>query len=609
MSGHRGRGNQLHVCSHFQIHGADISEPRHRRRDVLASLGGAGLGALIGVQSPQADAQAQAKTPGPLWAPEALGERVWLDWRAEDLAEGPVVEWKDRVAGLAATQSDAAQQPLRTPDGVLFKSGGRRLTLAALSRAYIAHRAMLMIFRADFADAAAASGSFVSFNGYDEAPTSRQPGVFYAASGGTRSVLPQWRDPRGHWAGNHALTGDASRWHVVLTRRVNGTAYSSLDGGPEQASAGGMLCLPRGVTGTPGLIGDHGNQGPSWMLDCLLVLQDELSEADAQRLIAWGMWRKGVQTSLPADHRYADAAPKLSQFTPEPAFRETSNSDWLTMKAYWEHKNPAQTLEQAYRSELDLSGHRLVFEDHFTRLSITDEVSGAGPWWSPVHPAATGKARTARVAEQPATFVQSGSELTIRMQSGPKGWRSGVFTSVNLNGHGNAWKFGYFEFKARVSRGNGFGAWPAFWLKSVNEFFRLTESRLELDLYEGYCSDPKGHHQAMHQWPAARLMEGRISKRRSVGNYTGLKASRWGAHTVDLFDDAYHLYGMMLDEQWTRFYFDGLELARFPTPIEAKQPLFILVDLALLPQQADKASGSYELTLDYIRVYQSSKPG
>ena len=172
-----------------------------------------------------------------------------------------------------------------------------------------------------------------------------------------------------------------------------------------------------------------------------------------------------------------------------------------------------------------------------------------------------------------------------------------------MNGHGNTWKYGYFEFRARVSKGNGFASWPAFWVKSVNEFFRLTESRLELDLYEGYNSDPDGHHQAYHNWPALRLVEGRLSEHRSVGNYTGLTASKWD-EAVDLFDNEYHTYGMMIDETWVKFYFDDQELARFPTPVEAKQEVFILVDLALLPHQADKAEGVYELTLDYIRVFQ-----
>jgi hypothetical protein len=61
---------------------------------------------------------------------------------------------------------------------------------------------------------------------------------------------------------------------------------------------------------------------------------------------------------------------------------------------------------------------------------------------------------------------------------------------------------------------------------------------------------------------------------------------------------------VQIDETWVRMFFDNQELSRFPTPPEAKQELFILVDLALLPTQATQAQGTYDLTLDYVRVYQ-----
>jgi hypothetical protein len=487
---------------------------------------------------------------------------------------------------------------------VLFQTGARRLIVPAQSQAFLAHRAVLMIFRVDFTGSASTDGCLFSINGYDGATTSRQPSLLYKNTGTSRSMLPQWRDPRGYWTGTHAITDAGTQWHVLLTRRVNGTAYSSLDGGPEQAVGGGALCLPRSLTSTTGLIGDYRDNGPKWTLDCLTVLQDELSAADAQRLIAWGMWRKGAQAQLPVGNPYLTAAPLLVQAALDPVYIEASSSDWTTTKAYWDSTNITLELEQGFKAPLNLTGYTKVFEDNFDKLSVTDEVTGTGPWYSPVHAAATGSAKTAKLTESPPPFVQQSSEVVVRMQLGPSGWQSGVMASVNLNGKGNSWLYGYFELRARAKSGNGFGAWPAFWLKTTNEFFRLTETRAEIDAYEGYASDPKGHHQSFHNWPAARLLPGRLTTHRYVSNYTGMTASQWLGQDINLFDNLYHTYGIWVAPDWTIYYFDGLELARFPTTPEAKKPLFILIDLAMNSAETAKASGISEFGLDYARVYQ-----
>jgi hypothetical protein len=74
---------------------------------------------------------------------------------------------------------------------------------------------------------------------------------------------------------------------------------------------------------------------------------------------------------------------------------------------------------------------------------------------------------------------------------------------------------------------------------------------------------------------------------------------------VNLFDGQYHTYGVMVTPTYVINTFDGREMFRFPTPIEMKQPLWALIDLALLPQEASEASGTYDLIIDYIRVYQN----
>ena len=566
------------------------------RRNVLALLGAAAGSTPLGAIA------RKVKTGAP-WTPELLGEQVWLDWRAEDLVSGPVASWKDRKGGVVAAQANTAKQPTKLATGeVQFLPSGQFLTVPNQSQGHIAHRSVVMLFRADLAGAAYTDGCLFALNGIDGGTTSRQPAVLYSRQSGLRSVGVDWHDTTGPNVLNCNLAGGASSWHCLVSRRVDGRHYLSLDGSPE-ITIGDNICLAKNNKYSTGLIGDLRSASVPWAADTILILQDELGKDDADRLAGWGMWRCGAQGALPANHPYR-LAPPTAPGTARAAFVESTPAEWTAVQSYWDPANAATELEQAYLAPLDLAGYRLVFEDHFTALSVSDQSTGRGTWWSPVAYNATGSAISAKVSDTPYTFIQSGSELAVRMQPTSRGWTSGVFTSVNANGRGNTWKYGYFEFRARAGRGNGYGVWPAFWLKSVNEFFRLTESRVEIDLYEGYSSDPAGHHQSFHNWPANRVLPGRLAGHRYVSNYTGLKPAEWGGQTCDLFDDQYHLYGLMIDETWVRYFYDNRELARFPTPVEAKQELFILVDLALLPSQAAQASGTVDLTLDYIRVYQ-----
>lgn len=562
------------------------------------------MGAVLALSQPPAFSRSQPAPPPPplTWDPSALGDQVWLAWHGEDLAPGPVSSWKDRTGHVEAKQSESHRRPIcLSSHEVLFDVGPVGLNLPAQGNAYLAHRSIAMVFRIDLASAHHNDGCLISFNGIDGGSRSRQPAVLYqrTPTGGFELVV-HWRDQTGANAAVLPIKEGFSEWHCLVSRRYEGRHFASLDGGTE-VEVGADICLFRGGD-APGIFGDIRQPALRWALDTLLVMQGQLARADVDRIMGWAFWRKHSAERLPTNHPYKGSPPAAKDSASSPLYIESTTAQWQAIQAYWRHSDLARTLEQAYRSPLDLSGYQLVFEDHFTQFTIGDEATGKGPWWSPVHPAATGSARTARVTDAPPPFSQSGSELTVRMQQTSEGWSSGVFSSVNLNGHGNAWKYGYFEFKARATRGNGFGAWPAFWVKSVNEFFMLTESRLEIDLYEGYASDPDGHHQSYHNWPAVRLLSGRLHQHRHVSNYTGLKLQEWS--TDDLFDDRTHTYGLMIDPLWVKFYFDGRELSRFPTPVEARQKVFILVDLAMLPKESGQAAGAYELKLDYIRVYQ-----
>jgi len=277
------------------------------------------------------------------------------------------------------------------------------------------------------------------------------------------------------------------------------------------------------------------------------------------------------------------------------------------------------TLSEQYKGQpMNLTGWNLVFQDEFTTHSVTNDVRGRGNWFAPTHGAPCGAATavtppynssdpTIGLSGTPTTYICSGTTMTIRMQKSGTTWYSGDFCSVNKDGYGQSWMYPYIEVKMKAgpsSTGNTTGAWPALWVKSKNCFFNLCQSYLEYDIYEGYVSDSKGFHNSLHNWPAFRPLSGRLQTHRYKSNYLGLKPAGWPT-TVNLFDNQYHTYGVMVTPNWVINMFDGLEVFRFPTPVEMKQPLWILLDLAMNSSEVSSADGVYELTVDYVRVYQN----
>lgn len=277
---------------------------------------------------------------------------------------------------------------------------------------------------------------------------------------------------------------------------------------------------------------------------------------------------------------------------------------WPEIENWW---GTASLFESNKYDPLDLTGWTLDFEDHFTSFTLEAENATSGNWFSPVRDDITSAAFAADPTDTD-VYGQSGSDLTITMlEDGQGGWKSGCFLSVNNSGQGRTFTppF-YLEFRAKCSQSiaGADGAWPAFWLKAYEpDYNEPTQQRVEIDIYEGYSTDPKGHHQAYHQIPAINPQPGQITERRTVGNYTGLPNNGWPVGSDVLFDGEYHTYGLMIDTELSRWFFDGHELGRFPTQPDMLQAFHILVDLGLVPQEEAAAQGTYTMALDYVRAY------
>jgi hypothetical protein len=562
----------------------------------------------------QADLSLQGTVALP-WKPGDFGDRLWLDWWAEDLADGSVSQWTSRNGGVAATAGTAAEMPSKQ-NGEVFFANGQRLTFPRQNQAELAHRGLMLLFRVDLTGSSG-DGTLFAVNGVGGGGYQRQPIVNYSRS--TDLVSVGWATPGGYNTLSFSVPENPSQWHCLVARRVGTTLYASLDGKQADGSTPGESSLemadwaqPNAVPTTNGYIGDFRATTAPMALDSVFLIQDEMSQEEARKLMGWALWRKGAQNQLPASHPYRTAPPLASP--PESPFAESSQPEFDALKAYWENT----ALSEAHKgTPMDLAGWTLDFEDTFDQHTVTNDVTGKGNWFAPTHGAPCGAATAVKpplntadpalgTEGTPPTYIQSDSAMTIRMQNSG-GWKSGAFCSVNSNGYGRVWLYPYIEARMKIgssSTGNTKGAWPALWIKSQNFFYNLCESYLEYDAYEGYLSDSKGFHNSYHNWPASRLVPGRLAGHRYLSNYLGLRTPGW-VQDVNLFDGQYHTYGVMVTPDWVINMFDGRENFRFPTPVEMKQPVWILLDLALVPAEASLADGTYELAVDYVRVYQN----
>jgi beta-glucanase (GH16 family) len=65
----------------------------------------------------------------------------------------------------------------------------------------------------------------------------------------------------------------------------------------------------------------------------------------------------------------------------------------------------------------------------------------------------------------------------------------------------------------------------------------------------------------------------------------------------------FHTYGALINPDYIHFYFDGVELWKAPTPPEATEPLYVMVDLALGGGwPIDQTPNPSHLLVDYIHA-------
>ncbi len=246
---------------------------------------------------------------------------------------------------------------------------------------------------------------------------------------------------------------------------------------------------------------------------------------------------------------------------------------------------------------LDRHGFRLVFEDRFTELSLRSPRAPDGRWDTRF---ANGDRTLPANGEEEVyvdpdylglglnPFSTDGRTLTItarraddslRKRLGGHGYVSGLLTTE----HSFAQTYGYFEMRARLPAGKGL--WPAFWLLPVSR-----EWPPEIDVFEVVGQDPRTVHMTVHS-----------------------NAVQTIGFPVQVADTSagFHDFGVLWGKSFVRWYFDGVERARVPTPSDMHKPMYLLINLAVGGRWAGEPDGATafpaELKVAYVRAFATAE--
>jgi hypothetical protein len=540
-----------------------------------------------------------------------------------DAASGKVSGWADKVSGTNATQNQDARRPTVQSGEIRFRGVANHLILPCMTRSMWENVWVFLLFRINWtASGSGANGSLIAVNGVTSQNGRGQPRIDYLRS--TQEVQVAWM----HMDTNNAnvvqntlpvsIAGD-DVWHTLLARRTPAGAYISVDGAAEQFVAGnGVLPIIRTASSPTGFLGDGaGTVNLDWGLDSFIVGQSALTPTEIAKLHAWGLWKRGAQTQLPVGSSYLLSPPTGTASEIHDDVADSYSSGLYLSALTWD------TSQQG--NALDLSGFALTFEDHFANVAstITDGADGAGPWYAPGERQDSSTARFTSPIQSPSgIFTQYDAttlQIAMKNAAGFDGtrWYTGHIETVNSWGEG--WtqacpSGGAVYYEARMAFHNTSG-WPAFWLYTPLRPKDTTRSLCEIDIIEAYgdnATSRKQTHMTVHRHEAYRPRLGNQPKTggvpgsaRSTSNLQDLTVAPWNSPT--LFDGGattpgtFHTHGVMIDEDWITWYFDGLAIDRFPTFPEALGELFPLVSLQA--QDGSVTTVATFIWVDYVRAY------
>ena len=234
--------------------------------------------------------------------------------------------------------------------------------------------------------------------------------------------------------------------------------------------------------------------------------------------------------------------------------------------------------------DVDFDQMKLSFSEDFNDLSVS--AWGPGTRWI-AHTPWSGDFGGARFANPKKGFPFTVDDGILRIEAAkdPEGdWQSGLLASVDTKGNGFAQQYGYFETRMKMPTGPGL--WPAFWLIGKDR----SKSTAEIDVIEYYGSKPEGYSSTVHVWYRNNDHYSKFSR---VNDFTKAKP------------DEFHTYGVKIDPQYIRMYFDRKMVWKTETRPEHRQPMYVLLNLGLVDDDGIKATAPNPayMFVDYVHAY------
>ncbi|MDL2406048.1 glycoside hydrolase family 16 protein [Rhizobium calliandrae] len=233
---------------------------------------------------------------------------------------------------------------------------------------------------------------------------------------------------------------------------------------------------------------------------------------------------------------------------------------------------------------LDLSQMTQTFEDNFDSLSVSPW--GPGTRWI-AHTPWNGDFGGAHFTDPKGDFPFKTEDGMLRITAArnAKGiWQSGLLASVDAKGNGFSQEYGYFEMRARLP--DGPGVWPAFWLIGKDR----SKATAEIDVIEYYGDKPGAYSATVHVWHRNGKHDSDFSRINVFGD----------ASPTDM-----HTYGVKIDTDFIRMYFDGKFVWKTKVLPEHRQPMYILLNLGIVDSITKMVAADPSfMFVDYVRAYQ-----
>lgn len=247
---------------------------------------------------------------------------------------------------------------------------------------------------------------------------------------------------------------------------------------------------------------------------------------------------------------------------------------------------------------------KLTFADEFNSLSLWNGKGGTWStnWWyndewglyaknsTATHPGSTDDQWYVNYnfsgTKSVVPWTASNGILTIEAAKTPDSIAALMDNKPYTSGLLNSWhsfsqQYGYFEISAKMPEGKGL--WPAFWLLPMSGW------PPEIDVFEFLGHDPKTFYQSIHT------------------NATGKHTSETDVTKGVDVTKAFHRYGVDWQKDYITFYFDGQVTAKYATPADMHQPMYMIANMTVGGPWSGKPDASTafpaQLKIDYIHVY------